>query len=137
MTRPKRCRLRRRLHLRWPCLTLFLLTLALLSDSTGTVRVGLCCAALHECGHIAAYAYLWHRLPLLELSPFGICLRLRGQPMTRREQLVLSAAGPLQKVDGIQQPEAAYRSILNEPICFTRSSKSSRSCFALFLTFAL
>ena len=95
MTRPKRCRLRRRLHLRWPCLTLFLLTLVLLSDSTGTVRAGLCCAALHECGHIAAYAFLWHRLPLLELSPFGICLRLRGQPMTRREQLVLSAAGPL------------------------------------------
>ena len=78
-----------------PCLTLFLLTLALLFDSTGTVRTGLCCAALHECGHIAAYAYLWHRLPLLELSPFGICLRLRGQPMTARQELLLAAAGPL------------------------------------------
>lgn len=95
MTRPRHYRLRRRLRLRMPCLTLFLLTLALLFDSTGTVRTGLCCAALHECGHIGAYAFLWHRLPLLELSPFGICLRLRGQPMTRREQLVLSAAGPL------------------------------------------
>lgn len=78
-----------------PCLTLFLLTLALLFDSTGTVRTGLCCAALHECGHIAAYAFLWHRLPLLELSPFGICLRLRGQPMTARQELLLAAAGPL------------------------------------------
>lgn len=78
-----------------PCLTLFLLTLALLFDSTGTVRTGLCCAALHECGHIGAYAFLWHRLPLLELSPFGICLRLRGQPMTARQELLLAAAGPL------------------------------------------
>ena len=78
-----------------PCLTLFLLTLALLFDSTGTVRTGLCCAALHECGHIAAYAFLWHRLPLLEFSPFGICLRLRGQPMTARQELLLAAAGPL------------------------------------------
>ena len=78
-----------------PYLTLFLLTLALLFDSTGTVRTGLCCAALHECGHIAAYAFLWHRLPLLELSPFGICLRLRGQPMTARQELLLAAAGPL------------------------------------------
>lgn len=78
-----------------PCLTLFLLTLALLFDSTGTVRTGLCCAALHECGHIAAYAFLWHRLPLLEFSPFGICLRLRGQPMTALQELLLAAAGPL------------------------------------------
>ena len=95
MTRPRHYRLRRRLRLRMPCLTLFLLTLALLFDSTGTVRTGLCCAALHECGHIASYAFLWHRLPLLELSPFGICLRLRGQPMTARQELLLAAAGPL------------------------------------------
>ncbi len=95
MTRPRHYRLRRRLRLRMPCLTLFLLTLALLFDSTGTVRTGLCCAALHECGHIAAYAFLWHRLPLLEFSPFGICLRLRGQPMTARQELLLAAAGPL------------------------------------------
>ena len=95
MTRPRHYRLRRRLRLRMPCLTLFLLTLALLFDSTGTVRTGLCCAALHECGHIGAYAFLWHRLPLLELSPFGICLRLRGQPMTARQELLLAAAGPL------------------------------------------
>ena len=95
MTRPRHYRLRRRLRLRMPCLTLFLLTLALLFDSTGTVRTGLCCAALHECGHIAAYAFLWHRLPLLEFSPFGICLRLRGQPMTALQELLLAAAGPL------------------------------------------
>lgn len=95
MTRPRHYRLRRKLRLRMPCLTLFLLTLALLFDSTGTVRTGLCCAALHECGHIGAYAFLWHRLPLLELSPFGICLRLRGQPMTARQELLLAAAGPL------------------------------------------
>ena len=95
MTRPRHYRLRRKLRLRMPCLTLFLLTLALLFDSTGTVRTGLCCAALHECGHIAAYAFLWHRLPLLELSPFGICLRLRGQPMTARQELLLATAGPL------------------------------------------
>lgn len=39
-------------------------------------------------------------------------------------------------VGGTAFSSAVYRSIRNEPICFTRSSKSSRSCFALFLTLA-
>ena len=29
------------------------------------------------------------------MSPFGICLRLRGLPMTARQELLLAAAGPL------------------------------------------
>ena len=95
MTRPRLYRLRRRLRLRTPCLSLLMLTAALAADGTGLVRISLCCAALHECGHIFAYFLLWHRLPLLELSALGICLRLQGLPMTARQQLLLAAAGPL------------------------------------------
>ena len=83
--------------LRWraPLLTLLGLTLLLACDGSGILRVGLGCAILHESGHALAYRALWGHWPELEISPLGICLRLRGQPMTRREQLVLSAAGPL------------------------------------------
>ena len=41
------------------------------------------------------YRKLGHRWPDLALSPFGICLQLRGVPMTPEEELRLAAAGPL------------------------------------------
>lgn len=88
-------RSRTKLRLRAPLLTLLGLTLLLTFDGSGVMRVGLGCAALHESGHVLAYRLLWGRWPELELSPFGICLRLRGLPMTAAQELILAAAGPL------------------------------------------
>ncbi len=88
---------RNRAKIRWraPLLTLLGLTLLLAFDGSGVLRVGLGCAVLHESGHALAYRFLWERWPELELSPFGICLRLRGLPMTAAQEFVLAAAGPL------------------------------------------
>lgn len=83
--------------LRWraPLLTLLGLTLLLACDGSGILRVGLGCAILHESGHALAYRALWGHWPELEISPFGICLRLRGLPMPPAQELALAAAGPL------------------------------------------
>ena len=70
-----------RLRLRAPAVTLFLLACLLSLDGTGVLRTGLLCAILHESAHA--------------LSPFGICLQLRGVPMTPEEELRLASAGPL------------------------------------------
>lgn len=71
------------------------LAVVLALDSSGIARVGLGCAVLHEGGHALAYRLLWRRWPELEISPFGICLLLRGLPMTAAQELLLAAAGPL------------------------------------------
>ena len=97
MTPPRLCRMRRsRAKIRWkqPLLTLAALTLLLAFDGSGILRVGLGCAVLHECGHALAYRLLWRRWPEIEVSPFGLCLRLRGLPMTNLQELLLAAAGP-------------------------------------------
>ncbi len=39
-------------------------------------------------------AFLWRRWPEIEVSPFDLCLRLRGLPMTNLQELLLAAAGP-------------------------------------------
>ena len=64
-------------------------------DGTGVLRIGLLCAILHESAHALVYRKLWHCWPDLALSPFGICLQLRGVPMTPEEELRLASAGPL------------------------------------------
>ena len=84
-----------RLRLRAPAVTLFLLACLLSLDGTGVLRTGLLCAILHESAHALVYRKLWHRWPDLALSPFGICLQLRGVPMTPEEELRLASAGPL------------------------------------------
>lgn len=78
-----------------PLAALAALTLLLAFDGSGILRIGLGCAVLHESGHALAYRLLWGRWPELEVSPFGICLRLRGLPMTNTQELILAAAGPL------------------------------------------
>ena len=97
MTRHRRYRMRRktRLRLRAPAVTLFLLACLLSLDGTGVLRIGLLCAILHESAHALVYRKLWHCWPDLALSPFGICLQLRGVPMTPEEELRLASAGPL------------------------------------------
>ena len=94
MTRPPRWAWRKRLRLRAPCLALFGYTLLLAADSTGVLRIGILCALLHECGHIALYALFCRSLPALELSPGGVCLSLRGVQLPPGRMLALAAAGP-------------------------------------------
>ena len=98
MTRRQRCSMPRRPGgLRWPrpLAVLLGLTVLLALDGSGILRVGLGCALLHESGHALMYRLLWHRWPVLEISPLGICLRLRGLLMTPAQELLLAAAGPL------------------------------------------
>ena len=98
MTRRQRCSMPRRPGgLRWrrPLAVLLGLTVLLALDGSGILRVGLGCALLHESGHALMYRLLWHYWPELEISPLGICLRLRGLLMTPAQELLLAAAGPL------------------------------------------
>lgn len=97
MIRPKHCRRPRRARIHWraPLVTLFGLSFLLAWDSAGIVRIGLLCALLHETGHLLVYRWQWHRWPDLQLSPFGICLLMRGTAMTPQQELLLASAGPL------------------------------------------
>ena len=98
---------RSRAKIRWkqPLLTLAALTLLLAFDGSGILRVGLGCAVLHECGHALAYRLLWQRWPEIEVSPFGLCLRLRhGLYLWRLLVRLLQSAG------GRQQSAAPARS---------------------------
>lgn len=96
MTRPTRCKRHRdpRIRFRAPTVALFALSFALAFDSSGILRIGLLCALLHEMGHVLVYRIQWHHWPDLQLSPFGICLLLRGQFLSSSQELLLAAAGP-------------------------------------------
>ena len=83
-----------RLRVKSPCLLLFFYTLLLAFDSTGVFRLGILCALLHECGHIAVFLLLEHRLPALEASLAGLCLSMRGVLLSPGRELLLAAAGP-------------------------------------------
>lgn len=97
MIRPRHCRRHRRarVRVRAPLAVLFVLCFALALDSIGVVRIGLFCAVLHESGHLLMYRWQWKCWPDLEISPGGICLRLRGVPLTPQREFLLAAAGPL------------------------------------------
>lgn len=97
MIRQKRCKPRRkpRIRIQAPLVLLCGLAFVLVLDGTGILRMGLFCAMLHECGHILVYRLQWGQWPDLQLSPLGICLLLRGAPLTSRQEFCLAAAGPL------------------------------------------
>lgn len=97
MIRPRLCRRRRkaRVRVRAPLAVLFILCFALALDGLGVVRMGLLCALLHEGGHLLMYRWQWKSWPDLEISPGGICLRLRGVPLAPQQEFLLAAAGPL------------------------------------------
>lgn len=83
-----------RLRVKTPCGLLFFYTLLLAADSTGVLRLGLLCALLHECGHMAVFVALEKRLPVLEVSFSGLCLSMRGVLLSPGRELLLAAAGP-------------------------------------------
>ena len=71
------------------------LCLLLLADGAGLVRLSLLASLVHESGHILAYLFLLGRWPPLRLTLSGIGLRADGLPLSRRQESLLLAAGPL------------------------------------------
>ena len=77
-----------------PLLLCGALYLLLWSDASGFLRIGLYAAVLHELGHILVYLALFRRLPVIEVTMTGLCMRTRGQALTRGQTFLLAAAGP-------------------------------------------
>ena len=77
-----------------PLLLCGALYLLLWSDASGFLRIGLYAAVFHELGHILVYLALFRRLPVIEVTMTGFCMRTRGQALTRGQTFLLAAAGP-------------------------------------------
>lgn len=84
----------RYIRARRPILLLTALFIALYSDHTGLVRIGLLAAVLHECGHVLAWLLLTRTLPTLQLSAFGIGLETDRVVLSPVKTFLLAAAGP-------------------------------------------
>ena len=75
-------------------LLLALLTLALIWDTSGFIKLSILCALLHELGHILVFCLFTKRKPRIRCSVLGFSLEMDGVPLqTRRENLLL-LAGP-------------------------------------------
>ena len=70
------------------------LYLLLYFDASGFLRLGLLAAVLHELGHIAVYALLRRRLPVIEVTLTGFCMKTRGERFSPGQLFALAAAGP-------------------------------------------
>ena len=70
------------------------LYLLLYWDASGFLRLGLLAAFLHELGHILVYCVQQHRLPVIEVTMTGFCMRLHGDDLSPRQRFWLAAAGP-------------------------------------------
>ena len=124
---------RSRAKIRWkqPLLTLAALTLLLAFDGSGILRVGLGCAVLHECGHALAYRLLWQRWPEIEVSPFGLCLRLRGLPMTNLQERGSFIVEPSSEVyEGQVVGEIPRGEDMDVNICPEKKQTNTRSATA-------
>lgn len=67
--------------------------LLLYFDASGFLRLGLWAAFLHELGHIAVYCIQKRKLPVIEVTMTGFCMRT-GEELTARQRFWLAAAGP-------------------------------------------
>ena len=76
-----------------PLLLCGALYLLLWSDASGFLRIGLYAAVLHEMGHILVYLALFRRLPVIEVTMTGFCMRTRGQALTRGQTFRCRRAG--------------------------------------------
>lgn len=70
------------------------LYLLLYFDASGFLRLGLLAAFLHEMGHICVYCLLQHRLPVIEVTMTGFCMRVRAGEVSSSQRFWLAAAGP-------------------------------------------
>ena len=70
------------------------LAILLYFDASSFLRIGLLAAFLHEMGHILVYIALCHRLPYIEVTMTGFCMRIRGERFSSYEEFLLAAAGP-------------------------------------------
>lgn len=77
-----------------PVLLCGALYLLLYFDASGFLRLGLLAAFLHEMGHIGVYCALRHRLPVIEVTMTGFCMRLQGEELSPGQRFFLAAAGP-------------------------------------------
>ena len=70
------------------------LYLLLYFDASGFLRLGLLAAFLHEMGHILVYCLLRRRLPVIEVTMTGFCMRMRAGEFPPVQRFWLAAAGP-------------------------------------------
>ena len=83
-----------KLVFRDPVLLCGVVYLLLYFDASGFLRLGLLAAVLHELGHISVYCIQQRRLPVIEVTMTGFCMRTAGEKLSPRQRLVLAAAGP-------------------------------------------
>ena len=84
------------LTFRDPVLLCGVLYLLLYFDASSFLRLGLLSAFLHECGHIAVYCIYMHKLPAIDVTMTGFCMRLQNgeRLLSPQKLLLLAAAGP-------------------------------------------
>lgn len=64
-------------------------------DASGWLRLSLLASLLHESGHVLVYGLLARRMPRLDVTMTGICLRTAGCGLSGARMWWLAAAGPL------------------------------------------
>lgn len=77
-----------------PLLLCGVLYVLLYFDASGFLRLGLLAAALHELGHIVVYIIFARRLPRIDVTMAGFCMRMGGAALTPGQTFWLAAAGP-------------------------------------------
>ena len=83
-----------KLVFRDPVLLCGVVYLLLYFDASGFLRLGLLAAVLHELGHILVYCIQQRRLPVIEVTMTGFCMRTAGERFSPLQRFVLAAAGP-------------------------------------------
>ena len=76
-----------KLVFRDPVLLCGVVYLLLYFDASGFLRLGLLAAVLHELGHILVYCIQQRRLPVIEVTMTGFCMRTAGERLSPRQRL--------------------------------------------------
>lgn len=63
-------------------------------DTNGFVRIGILASLLHEAGHVLVWLIYTRSAPVLRLSLGGIGLDIQGNQLSKKQLLILAAAGP-------------------------------------------
>lgn len=82
------------LTFRDPLLLCGVLYILLWMDAGGFLRAGLWAAFLHEMGHLLAYGMMLRKLPRVDVTITGFCLRVPRESLRRAQLFGLAAAGP-------------------------------------------